>query len=515
MVASPVRSVNFHDHWGLCADPPALWVSLTSTNLPLDLVVAVAECIMRRVALNRITFPGRKEEGRRMVKNGTEAEFGLAMRDLYNRALEEAGYPANIFLRMLGDNGPLDTARILLHKPNVSDGYTELWRRGRLDLTLEALVLQPKWRFLFSPEELQIARRRLREFDYEVPETPPSMAEIADELDRRARNSEIGELQKLRQQMTGSRSISARGIFSKLTIKEEFAFHHGGRSELQFNIGFEHRSERVLRHGVAFSLEPSQGLPDPVATLLPYIERFNEFLRINPDAFPDMAMWHFRGEKPSSDRAPTPITPELVDTGIFIFLGKRGSADRPDYDLILSDFERLLWLYRFVQTDNANFPMLAPPTTGLAFRAGHHPRPHRTISSRPEQVLEVSLRHNRLQEILYRLLSARHGAEHVGTEQPNGPGNLIDVVVKNPAGDCFYEIKTAGSARGCIRQALAQLLEYSYWPSSGEAKQLVVVGEPALDDEARLYLHNLRIRFGLPVYYQQIDAVAEILSEPG
>lgn len=66
--------------------------------------------------------------------------FASAMRDIYDRARAEAGYTATYFVRMLSDLGPLDTARRLLHSSTVSDGFTALWQRGRLDLTVEQLV---------------------------------------------------------------------------------------------------------------------------------------------------------------------------------------------------------------------------------------------------------------------------------------------------------------------------------------------------------------------------------------
>jgi hypothetical protein len=52
---------------------------------------------------------------------------------------------------------------------------------------------------------------------------------------------------------------------------------------------------------------------------------------------------------------------------------------------------------------------------------------------------------------------------------------------------------------------LGQLLEYSYWPGGQSAAQLVIVGEPPLDDNARDYLETLRVRFSLPVKYKQFD----------
>lgn len=61
------------------------------------------------------------------------------------------------------------------------------------------------------------------------------------------------------------------------------------------------------------------------------------------------------------------------------------------------------------------------------------------------------------------------------------------------------------SARGCIREALAQLLEYSFWPGAQVAEKLVIVGEPALDSESKRYIGVLRKEFLLPIEYQQFD----------
>ena len=67
---------------------------------------------------------------------------------------------------MLYDHRGLQTARILLHASAVSDGYVALWERGRLDLTVEALVLEEEWRPLFSNQGREIARKRLAEYGY-------------------------------------------------------------------------------------------------------------------------------------------------------------------------------------------------------------------------------------------------------------------------------------------------------------------------------------------------------------
>ena len=97
-------------------------------------------------------------------------EFDQAMHDIYHRALTEAGYKASLFLSMLFAHRGVETARLLIHSPKISTGYTALWERKRLDLTVEALIHDnEKWHPLFTSEELAICRKRLRQFEYIAP----------------------------------------------------------------------------------------------------------------------------------------------------------------------------------------------------------------------------------------------------------------------------------------------------------------------------------------------------------
>jgi Family of unknown function (DUF6884)/GIY-YIG catalytic domain len=93
--------------------------------------------------------------------------FASAMRDVYERARREAGYTATYFLRMLSELGPLETANRLLHSPRPSEGFTAIWERGRLDLTVENVVLRPEFASLFTDHDRDIARRRLTAYGYE------------------------------------------------------------------------------------------------------------------------------------------------------------------------------------------------------------------------------------------------------------------------------------------------------------------------------------------------------------
>ena len=102
-----------------------------------------------------------------MADDALAAKLDEELLRIYQRAHSEANYTATRFLHMLHEHGGLETARILLHSANVSEGYTALWERGRLDLTVEAVIHDnPKWYPLFTQDQLAICRDRLKEYRY-------------------------------------------------------------------------------------------------------------------------------------------------------------------------------------------------------------------------------------------------------------------------------------------------------------------------------------------------------------
>lgn len=100
--------------------------------------------------------------------NTLEAAFHQAMVEIYTVAKKDLGYTATRFIQMVGEVGGLDTARRLLHAPGVSDGFTTLWEKGRLDLSVENRVLDPRFRPLFTDDERRIARERLKQYGFEM-----------------------------------------------------------------------------------------------------------------------------------------------------------------------------------------------------------------------------------------------------------------------------------------------------------------------------------------------------------
>jgi hypothetical protein len=90
------------------------------------------------------------------------------MYEIYKRAKSEAKYNAIRYLHMLDAHGGLETAHLLINSSEVSEGYSALWEKGRLDLTVEAMIWDnPEYYNLFSKEELGLIRKRLIEYRYE------------------------------------------------------------------------------------------------------------------------------------------------------------------------------------------------------------------------------------------------------------------------------------------------------------------------------------------------------------
>ena len=101
------------------------------------------------------------------MKSEVKRQFDEAMFEIYPRAKAEAKYNATIFLQMTTDKDGLPTAKTLINSAKPSIGYTALYLRQRLDLTVEAMVVENKrWHPLFASTEIERARARLKEYRY-------------------------------------------------------------------------------------------------------------------------------------------------------------------------------------------------------------------------------------------------------------------------------------------------------------------------------------------------------------
>lgn len=90
-----------------------------------------------------------------------ELHFHQAMVAIYEATKRDLGHNATRFLQMISEQGGLATARQLLWTDPPSDGFTTLWSHHRLDLTVEAHVLEQDYATLFTEADREQARKRL------------------------------------------------------------------------------------------------------------------------------------------------------------------------------------------------------------------------------------------------------------------------------------------------------------------------------------------------------------------
>lgn len=84
-------------------------------------------------------------------------------------------YNPGYFARMIAERGAVGAARSLLAAPEVSQGFTRLYllqaEHGPkvMEHCVEAIVLKPQHRGLFTPTELDVALQRLKQADLVPP----------------------------------------------------------------------------------------------------------------------------------------------------------------------------------------------------------------------------------------------------------------------------------------------------------------------------------------------------------
>ena len=334
-----------------------------------------------------------------------------------------------------------------------------------------------------------------------------TIQEIAYSLNEKSTDYEIGELQSIRKEIKGLARRAGSSIFVEgSTITEDWACHYGGRKEMQFNIGKE---DEGFRYGLAFSLEPSPSLTDP-SILYPQIFKFNCLVRENPDFFRHYKMWYYQDGDRSDFFEVKEIWNNLITPRTFIFFGKIYEDDDINLDEVLQTFDDLLWVYKEVvtQTSETTLNKDEEPSTDFVFNKKNRHLPRATSYSTIEREIDVDIRHTYLQEILQKKLEEEFGKENVSKENPFN-GNKIDLVVRNKKKYFFYEIKTASSAKSCVRLALGQLMEYAFGNCKRNASKIFVAGEFPIDAGTTSYLSFLRTEFKLPLEYKKIDILPD------
>jgi hypothetical protein len=96
-----------------------------------------------------------------------ENDFNIALLADYETAMRELNYSASIYYNMIQKQGGVQTVQKLLGKSGGTYGLEKLKTEGRLDLSMEAKMLDPRFRSLFTQEELATARRVLLDLGYD------------------------------------------------------------------------------------------------------------------------------------------------------------------------------------------------------------------------------------------------------------------------------------------------------------------------------------------------------------
>lgn len=145
------------------------------------------------------------------------------------------------------------------------------------------------------------------------------------------------------------------------------------------------------------------------------------------------------------------------------------------------------------------------------FKSGHNKGKTEAIITYTENRKKMDLVHNNIKDIIYQQLYKEYG-NNVGTENDTGFGSKIDIVRKDNKSLIFYELKTGHNLKLCIREALAQLLEYAYFPGRRNADKIIIIAQHKIDSECTNYLNHIRKEFNIPVWYQYYNSEKQVLE---
>ncbi len=85
------------------------------------------------------------------------------------RECKKFGYKPSLFLDMvISDDDIVAVTRKLIYKSGGTSGFETLYENKRLDLSVERIILERRFRRLFSKEDLCTAYARWGEYNYEA-----------------------------------------------------------------------------------------------------------------------------------------------------------------------------------------------------------------------------------------------------------------------------------------------------------------------------------------------------------
>lgn len=112
----------------------------------------------------------------------------------------------------------------------------------------------------------------------------------------------------------------------------------------------------------------------------------------------------------------------------------------------------------------------------------------------------VEQKHNKIQEALKTKLVEEYGKENVLLEE-----NYVDVKLTQPNYIGLYEVKSSSYASDCVREALGQILFYSYHDQDKRTKKIYVVGQYPANEQDHGYTKYVKDKLKIDFEYLSIE----------
>ena len=82
------------------------------------------------------------------------------------REMLTLGYKPKAFITMMMTEGTVNAVKKLINSEKIPDGFTKLWELKRLDLSMENIIQENEWHELFTDDERNKARKRLKDYGF-------------------------------------------------------------------------------------------------------------------------------------------------------------------------------------------------------------------------------------------------------------------------------------------------------------------------------------------------------------
>lgn len=96
-------------------------------------------------------------------------DFQSFMLKLMKYSYDETGFVPSVCRQKIDQEGAYDAVISLVYAKSEYCGFEQYYAMGRLKLSLEAVVVSERWRPLFPEEIFKKARRRLKNYGYDIP----------------------------------------------------------------------------------------------------------------------------------------------------------------------------------------------------------------------------------------------------------------------------------------------------------------------------------------------------------